>query len=162
MKTNLKIVTLLVALSLLLAVPAFSFLSPVETIQSYFSSVSNGDYIAAAKLFKYPKYSSDAEYNNDIQTVSNDLKDLVSDFGIAESLNQTNAVDGSYAGFGVSAGSPEHVEKYPPQNVVHMQVTFSKIGRGYISFLFNNADGDDELIMVFYSIPRDVADKLEI
>jgi len=129
--------------------------SPVETIQFYFVAVNSGDYVSAAKLFKYPDYSTDKEYDDDVQLVSADLKDLVADFGTVELLSQTNAVDGSYAGFGVSAGTAEHVEKNPPQNVVHLQVQFSKIGRGYISFLFNSSGGTDNLMMVFYSVPED-------
>jgi hypothetical protein len=135
----------------LLIAPTSVFASPVEIVQSYFAAIERADYEAAAKLFKFPNYSNPVEYENDVKTVSADLKDVVSDFGRATPISQANAVEGSFAGFGVSAGSPEHVEQYPPQDVLHFRVNFSNGGQGYISFLFNS----NELIMVFYSIPED-------
>lgn len=137
-----------------LLTPAYVFASPVETIQSYFYSINKGDYVASAKLFKYPDYATKQEYDDDVQTVSGDLKDLVADFGTVEILNQANAIEGDYSGHGVSAGDAEHLEKYPPQNMVHLQVTFSKVGRGYISFWFNSSEGVDHLVMVLYSTPK--------
>jgi hypothetical protein len=142
-------------LACLLSASTYATASPVETVQSYFLAVNNGDYVAAAKLFKYPNYGTDKEYDDDVQAVSGDLEDLVADFGTVELLNQTNAVDGSYAGFGISAGTTEHVENNPPENVVHLRVRFSKIGLGYISFLFNSTSGTDDFMMVFYSVPKD-------
>lgn len=141
--------TKVLLLLILLLKPSYALASTVEIIRRYFSAISAGEFISAAKLFKYPHYSSDDEYRNDIQAVSSDLNDFVSGFGIAKPLSQENAVDGAYVGFGVSAGTPNHVEMYSPQNVIHLQATFSKIGRGYFSFLFNKTDGKEELIMIF-------------
>jgi len=151
MTTTLKALLLSAVFITLLTAPTRVFASPVEIVKSYFSAIEQADYEAAAKLFKFPKYPSPVEYENDVRTVSADLKDMVSDFGGATPLNQANTVEGSFAGFGVSAGSPEHVEQYPPQNILHFRVQFSKAGQGYISFLFHN----NELIMVFYSVPED-------
>ena len=135
--------------------PTGAFASSVETIESYFTAINQGNYDAAAKLFKYLDYDTGEEYVDKVQEVAGDLRDLAADFGTVEILNQANAIEGSYTGHGVSAGPAEYLEKYPPQHFVHLQVTFSKIGRGYISFWFNSTGGVDNLVMVFYSVPKD-------
>jgi len=126
---------------------------PTNFIESY----NSGDYTTASGLFHYPLDSTDKEKKQEAEAVGNLLKLFRSEFGKITGYGRAKKKYRFYRAV-IGTGDMSYWERYPVSNKMIYEVTFGKLGKGYIVIALVKINRKTEVRHVTFGLPMDNPD----